>query len=197
MRVILFQPRFARKVAAEEKTQTIRKRARCKPGDVLSLREWTNLPYRSKQREIHRRICKSVKKVAMRFRADGKFIIEVDGREVKSRDHFAARDGFTSFDDMVKWFLDTHGTQEIQGELITWHKAAKPPANKLAEHRAFQWPASKRYGYALAILRADHAHWCNEYDTDPAQAETNLAELEDCARVLAFFQPNTAPHERV
>jgi hypothetical protein len=38
MRVIMFQPRFAGLVEAGLKTQTIRKNARCKIGDTLSLR---------------------------------------------------------------------------------------------------------------------------------------------------------------
>jgi hypothetical protein len=117
------QSRFVGKIVSNDKLQTIRKKARCKPGDVLSLREWTGKPYRSKQREIARRQCLQVKKVRLCFARDGKFIVEVDGKAVRSLDAFAKADGFTDFDDMVRWFLQTHGMEEFNGELIRWNRA--------------------------------------------------------------------------
>ncbi len=182
MKVILFQKRFSGLVLTEDKLQTIRQRARCKPEDVLSLREWTGLPYRSKQREIHRRICTAVKPVRLCFAKDGKFIVEVNGRPVKSREAFAKADGFHDFDDMVKWFLDTHGMEEFNGELIVWSKATA-----LERHQRFEFPKSVRFGYTLATLKVDHTHWLNDYDTDPDFAERCLTELEGAAHLLKLF----------
>jgi hypothetical protein len=133
MRVILFQERFANSVLLETKLQTIRRRACCKPGDVLSLRMWTGLPYRSKQWEIHRRLCRAVKPIRMYFERDGKFIIEISGRRVSNRDEFAKADGFTSLEDMAQWFVRTHGAEDIQGELIVWHKGKAPQEEKKDE----------------------------------------------------------------
>jgi hypothetical protein len=45
----MFQDRFADKVRDGRKLHTIRKTARCKVGDTLSLRRWSGTPYRSKQ----------------------------------------------------------------------------------------------------------------------------------------------------
>lgn len=193
MRVILFQERFSSQVLTEDKLQTIRKKARCKPGDVLSLRIWTGKPYRSQQWEMHKRICRKVTPVKLYFRKDGKFIVERDGREVRDRDKFAKADGFTGFDDMVAWFLKTHGAETFEGELITWHKGKSPkekepepsPTSTLREqHRSFQFPKSKRFGYVIAVLKVDHAHWVNDYDSDPEQSEAWLNEIEAACNAL-------------
>jgi hypothetical protein len=65
MRVIMFQDRFAELVRGGDKCQTIRWSARCRPGDVLSLRRWTGKPYRSKQETLREAVCTAVSPVAM------------------------------------------------------------------------------------------------------------------------------------
>ena len=56
MRVRLFKPQFAPMVEAGTKRQTIRPMPKRLPrvGDLESWRQWTGLPYRSKQRELAR-----------------------------------------------------------------------------------------------------------------------------------------------
>ena len=114
MRVINFQPRFATLVRRWAKTQTMRKKARCKPGDTLSLRQWSGRPYRSKQVLIKEVVCKSVAPVCVDKR-DG---VTVDGEHVDEED-FARADGFEDFFEMLVWLDATHGLP-FHGELISW-----------------------------------------------------------------------------
>lgn len=135
MRVITFQPRFTPGVRDGTKLCTMRKRAGCKAGDVLSLREWTGKPYRSKQREIARRVCTGVKEVRIYADRDGMVHIEVDGvlRPAGERDRFARADGFGGLEDMVLWLCQNHGGVEFEGWLIEWGKGELPEPLGLAK----------------------------------------------------------------
>jgi uncharacterized protein YqfB (UPF0267 family) len=118
MRVIMFHPRFAALVKAGRKTQTIRGAARCAAGDVLSLREWTGRPYRSKQRTLLTVECAAVRPIE--FDAAG--ALSVEGRKIRLavvRAWFAEADGFEDYVGMVTWFAATHGLP-FTGELIQW-----------------------------------------------------------------------------
>lgn len=125
MRVILFQPQFANQVEARIKRQTIRQRARCKEGDELSLRKWSDRPYASKQQKLgDSEICKSVHPVTISLASGGdgnpdSLQIRVDGQIVQDADAFARADGFHSAAIMREWFESTHGLP-FSGELITW-----------------------------------------------------------------------------
>jgi hypothetical protein len=116
MRVLLFQDRFAGAVAAGLKKQTIRIHARCKPGDVLSLRRWSGKPYRSKHVFLGDRICERVLPVVI---APG--WLQVDGVSLTAwmAEEFARLDGFPSAADMWDWFDATY-RGPIRGELIGW-----------------------------------------------------------------------------
>lgn len=116
MRVIMFQDKFASKVLDGSKCQTIRKAARCKAGDTLSLRRWTGKPYRSKHEILREAI---VEKVLPCVIADG--WIEVDGRLYTGvdADSFAVRDGFAGATELWDWFAATYG-EPIAGEVIMW-----------------------------------------------------------------------------
>lgn len=119
MRVVMFQPRFAKLVGSGDKTQTIRRKARCKPGDQLSLREWTGLPYRSKQRELREPApCTNVQPIRLDL-ADGRLRITVSGRVRMFPDDVARADGFSCAAEMREWFDDTHGLP-FEGDLIEW-----------------------------------------------------------------------------
>jgi ribosomal protein S18 acetylase RimI-like enzyme len=128
MRVITFQPRFEPGVLDGTKLCTMRKRAGCKAGDVLSLRVWSGKPYRSKQREIGRRICKAVKAVSIWHERDGKYCIAVDEVLLRDeqRDAFARADGFEGLEDMVGWLLENHGPDAFKGWLIEWGRLELP-----------------------------------------------------------------------
>ena len=122
MRVIMFQPRFQAAVAAGTKNQTIRPKARCKPGDELSLRKWKDKPYRSLQLPLRDTVrCSAVQ--AVRIFPDiwvgGGFHILLDEQPVADLDAFAKADGFKNEDDMRDWFESTHELP-FEGELIKW-----------------------------------------------------------------------------
>lgn len=116
MRVILFQDRFAELVRMGVKCQTIRKTARCSPGDVLSLRRWTGKPYRSKQEILKTAVCESVEELFL-----GMNTLRVGDRTLCpfSQDCFAIDDGFQDMGEMREWFAKTHGLP-FDGWLIKW-----------------------------------------------------------------------------
>jgi hypothetical protein len=116
MRVILFQERFAEHVRRGWKLQTIRRTARCKAGDVLSLRRWTGKPYRSKQEVLLETRC--VLLLPIRISAQG---IHVEGCGT-NRDRMAASDGFRDWREMRDWFASVHGLP-FNGFLISWSNA--------------------------------------------------------------------------
>ncbi|HUX43576.1 MAG TPA: hypothetical protein VMV57_02390 [Terracidiphilus sp.] len=122
MRVILFQDRFAGKVRDGSKCQTIRKTARCKPGDVLSLRRWTGKPYRSKQEVLLETICTRVDRVVID--RDG---VSVPGWTVGCQNDFAKRDGFVDFGEMVLWF-GIHHALPFVGYRIQWPNGKAEPS---------------------------------------------------------------------
>jgi|GEM_PF-895496 len=121
MRVILFQDRFAGKVRDGSKCQTIRKTARCKPGDVLSLRRWTGKPYRSKQEVLREAVCTGVLPVEIRGELGIEWIrvnrVYVDGAR------FSRADGFACSTELLDWFSLTHGLP-FEGEVIMWSNGA-------------------------------------------------------------------------
>lgn len=117
MRVLMFQDRFAEKVRDGSKPHTIRKTARCKPGDVLSLRRWTGKPYRSKQETIREAVCTAVRAVTI-----WPFDVTVDGRLVPAQ-HLAVQDGFRDWEEMRDWFETVHGLPFV-GWIIEWSNSA-------------------------------------------------------------------------
>jgi len=120
MRVILFSSQFAPMVESGAKTQTIRKSARCRPGDTLSLRRWLSGPYRSKQELLRNATCHSISAVCIGLNLDQRGIsrggIELTTEE---RERFAQADGFSSLSQMLEWFGKVHGLP-FTGVVITW-----------------------------------------------------------------------------
>lgn len=122
MRVILFSPIFAERVGFGWKKQTIRRKARCKPGDTLSLRGWKGLPRRrgSVQVEIKKTVCESVTPVTL---GHGQYCegIRAAGVELSepARDELARADGFQTVDGMLAWFNNRYGLP-FEGEIIRW-----------------------------------------------------------------------------
>jgi hypothetical protein len=106
----MFQPRFAAAIREGRKVQTIRKRARCKPGDTLSLREWEGKAYRpgSKQVEIARVVCDSVLGIVLTGSPRG-LVANIAGAHFEGAelDEEARRDGFKD-------------NEEMEGQRITW-----------------------------------------------------------------------------
>lgn len=113
--VRMFKPQFAPLVESGTKRQTIRPTPKRmpKPGDTISLREWTGLPYRSKQRVLRESVITKV----------GHVEITETGVILNSYaepcDDFAVADGFKDFHDMRQWFQETHSLP-FEGILIQW-----------------------------------------------------------------------------
>lgn len=119
MKVIMFKERFARLVESGTKKHTIRppRKKSIKAGDILSLRQWTGLPYRSKQREVRRALCAAVHTVTMSAN-----LLILDGVAVTPNhwDTFAKHDGFESWEELWCWFLREHGKLRFSGIVIYW-----------------------------------------------------------------------------
>ncbi len=121
MIVLMFQDQFIPKILDGSKHTTIRKirkRGNPKPGDILSLRQWTGKPYRSKQEVIKEVVCEAVdiiyiyeNGVSTDSGIYGKFINRENEKLV------ARKDGFSSWADMLNWFRKTHGLP-FEGNLI-------------------------------------------------------------------------------
>jgi hypothetical protein len=112
----MFQPQFEKPILDGRKGSTIRKTARCKEGDVLSLRLWTGKPYRSSQYCMMQVACQAIAEVRIysdRISLDGMVCTESE------RDAIVRREGFGSWKAMRDWFQSTHGLP-FSGEMIIW-----------------------------------------------------------------------------
>jgi hypothetical protein len=117
----MFKPQFAPLVERGEKLQTVRPTPKRmpKPGDKISLRAWTGLPYRSKQRVLMESTITRVETI--RISAAG--IMLGDGLLIRPLDNeFARADGFDHFPEMADWFQQAHGLP-FEGIVIYWYNA--------------------------------------------------------------------------
>lgn len=139
MRVLTFQPQFHALIRSGQKTSTIRDKARCKPGDELSLRRWQSRPYNTKQELlIPNQVCTAVTPVRMEISNRGNFkfyiipeeegepieILLVCGNDVNgtARD-IARREGFPSWEAMRDWFISAKKIRlgnPYRGAQIEW-----------------------------------------------------------------------------
>ena len=122
--VKVFKPRFADLIRSGVKRQTIRPMPKILPkvGDIIDCRQWSGLPYRSKQIRLGEYEVVEVGTVFLSVRA---FVIHLNGRAFSSyKDTYMARDfaqadGFDTFGDMIDWFVENHGLP-FHGILIKW-----------------------------------------------------------------------------
>lgn len=116
--VRMFAPRFAPLVESGAKSHTVRPdpKRMPKPGDAISLRAWTEKPYRSKQRVLREAVIESVQEIAIYGDS-----IHIGERRLsrEQREAFARADGFTDFADLAQWFRSTHDLP-FHGILISW-----------------------------------------------------------------------------
>lgn len=129
MKVLMFQPRFARLVEQGLKRQTIRAKRRnpIQVGDILSLREWMGEPYASVQKILGSETCKEIHiveagSVTALPEEDGVYVTWfVDGEPIPKAglDAFAQADGFKNYIEMFNWFLLSHKFP-FKGTLIKW-----------------------------------------------------------------------------
>lgn len=115
MVAINFKKQFAPDVESGIKKQTIRAKARCKPGDVLQLYTGQRTKQCRKLKEVE---CKNVVRIIIAENAvilAKKLIIDSE----KGLKAIANDDGFKSWDDMKNFFSETHGLPFL-GHLIKW-----------------------------------------------------------------------------
>ena len=110
--VFLFKPRFAPLVQAGRKLTTIRpSRTRVvRVGDLLDLRTWSGLPYRSKQVALRVARCVDTGPVTLE-QGDEKLSIALKSRRLSAAaiERFAQGEGFESSEEMLAWFDAVHG----------------------------------------------------------------------------------------
>jgi hypothetical protein len=120
--VLMFQPRFAALVKAGTKLQTIRPVPKRMPkaGDPISLRMWLGKPYRSKQVVLHESTIIKVEEV---FITQGpawpNFWFDGVRLTAPSALDFSQADGFTSPNELGKWFDSNYGLP-FTGIVIEW-----------------------------------------------------------------------------
>lgn len=85
-------------------------------GDTVSLREWTEKPYRSKQRELMEAILINVHSVEI---GDCELTIDGHWMGAEKRDRFARADGFDDWEALQNWFEETHGLP-FKGICLVW-----------------------------------------------------------------------------
>lgn len=119
MVAINFQKQFWADVEAGNKTQTIRREARCKAGDELQLYGGQ----RTKQcRLLREAICAGVNKVTLTEEGP---IFQEPGWEAKDKDLFAQKDGFPNYKAMYDWFYARYREAEFTGYVIKWNPLPK------------------------------------------------------------------------
>jgi len=118
MPILNFQKQFATSVKNGDKRQTIRspRKHPIREGDTLYL--YTGLRTKNTEK-LNEVICDEVVDVEIGLRrvdiAGGFFWID----HQTDLDDFAKEDGFKNYDDMRRWFKDTHGLP-FKGTLIKW-----------------------------------------------------------------------------
>lgn len=119
--VILFQGRFVPLILGQLKRQTVRKIRQdghdAKTGDVLDIRHWSGMPYRSKQAKLGEAVCSCVLEIGLTQNG----ILIIDGEIIGTwdADKFAQRDGFSNFAEMFLWFAQNHALP-FRGRAIRW-----------------------------------------------------------------------------
>lgn len=121
--VRMFKPRFADKVEAGTKRQTVRPEPKRMPkvGDLFDARAWIGRPYFSKQRKLIEGEIIAVWRISIYEDHYYAQIGEI-GAPITNRmalDDFARDDGFASWSDLVDWFLIEHGLP-FRGIIICW-----------------------------------------------------------------------------
>jgi hypothetical protein len=124
--VRLFKPQFATLVEHRIKRQTVRPTPKRmpRPGDRISLRAWTGLPYRTPQRVLLESIVTRVSDITLeptRLWLNERLITKHPRRSSgdQTLDSFAMADGFESWPAMAAWFEREHGLP-FNGILIEW-----------------------------------------------------------------------------
>jgi len=113
-----FMPKFAAAVEAGAKRQTIRRTARCQPGDALQLYTGQRT---GECRKIGEVVCRRVRPVTI-----AEDCLVLDGWRLPSGDahQFARADGFVTLDKMRRFFRKQYGLP-FDGFVIEWWPVQK------------------------------------------------------------------------
>ena len=119
-------------IETQPKHHTVRAGKHLKVGDTVSLRVWSDKPYRSKQiiiapdQEIKKLWDIEIKKVPLRSnKSKGMYVVFIDGKAQTNEKEFmklVANDGL-SFEDFCDWFELNNEKKEIhfEGQIICWN----------------------------------------------------------------------------
>ena len=127
MRVLMFQSQFVEAIEHGTKTTTLLPR-RSRPirvGDTLSLRTWSRKASRCRHIILGAATCTAVDRVDLIFDSkSGTPVICFAGhrRSKEIADFIAQKDGFESFDALVRFYRHVHGYFPFEGNLITWQR---------------------------------------------------------------------------
>jgi hypothetical protein len=125
--VTMFQHWTAKLVRERKKFQTIRPIGKRVPqvGEKISLREWSGLPYKSKQVLIYDGVIEDVFYVDIFPGGPGVKWKDVFRFYVlyKTYNDFAVADGYINYAHMANWFATQYGLP-FTGRLIVWKEAA-------------------------------------------------------------------------
>lgn len=135
--VYMFQPQFVAQIVAGEKVHTIRPRAkRYSPiwGDILRLRQWSGLPYRSPQVQFGEALSSSSQGIIIH--ADGiemcpgtlRVFFIGERNSLQRLDEFARKDGFKDWPEMREWF-NARYKLPFECTLIGWRDFASTHEN--------------------------------------------------------------------
>lgn len=123
-----FHRRFAPRIVAGTKTQTIRadRRRHARPGEMVQL--FSGMRTRFCTKIVPDPLCIGADPLALRFDAEGRIVsAAIDGVPVADLPAFAMADGFDSVDDMADFWRRTHGLAAnsgchfiFRGVLIRW-----------------------------------------------------------------------------
>jgi len=102
------------KIVKGEKCQTIRREARCKPGDTLQL--YTGLRTKKARKIIPDVVCIDTDYCAIRKDC----ITFGNADKHPSADEFARADGFRDYKEMYEWFCQKYETVSFIGKVIKW-----------------------------------------------------------------------------
>lgn len=101
MRVIMVKNRFAPMILSGRKPHTIRKKARCVPGDTLSIRRWAGKPYVTPQLKVSDAWCTALSGIVV---ARSGIYIDLEPLGIDEATSFAWHDGFDSLGEMIDFF---------------------------------------------------------------------------------------------
>lgn len=125
-RVIMCQNTFIPDIIAIVKQTTLRKNARCAPGDTLVFRKWIGKPRQkgSKQVTFGTAKCVSVTPIILYKTYVAIYFARCVARieSANMMESFAKQDGFPSYSALIDWFRKNHpeSDDEWEMDLIYW-----------------------------------------------------------------------------